>query len=82
MLVATYILNGTMISRTPSPKENDSYEIRETELKEKDLITIDSEEDNLHELVGGEDGCTFIDILFPDYDDFDRIFRMYDLVQQ
>ena len=51
-------------------------------MKEKDLITIDSEEDNLHEFVGGEDGCTFIDILFPDYDDFDRIFKMYDLVQQ
>ena len=82
MFVATYILRGTMHAKTLTPTENELYDMKSRELSEKDLIAIDSEEENLHEFVGGPDGCTFIDILFPDYDETSRIFKMYDIVEE
>lgn len=81
MQVMTYILAGNMMARTLTHKKKNLYEEKLREIGNKDILTIDGMEENFHEFVGGDSGCTFMDILFPDYDDDSREFKMYDTIK-
>ena len=69
MQVMTYVLAGNMKARTLTHKKKNLFEQKIKDIGIKDIMTIDGIEDNMHEFVGGENGCTFLDILFPDYDE-------------
>ena len=56
-----------MEAKTFTKKESGLYERKTFNLKAGEFITIDNEEDNLHEFSTKEEECTFLDVIFPDY---------------
>lgn len=47
-------------------------------LRKGDISITEANKDNYHEFCGREEKCSFIDVLFPDYNDTDRVCTYYD----
>lgn len=79
MHVITYILQGSMEAKLFNRlRVGEGLFVRETKMLRKgDIAITEAKKDNFHEFFGKEEKCSFLDIIFPDYNETDRVCTYY-----